>query len=57
MPADKLKGEADADVAFLDTKVMLARYYAERMLPLVESGKTIITESAESTVSVAVDQL
>lgn len=55
--ADKLKSEADADVAFLDTKVMLARYYAERMLPLVESGKTIITESAESTVSVAVDQL
>jgi len=55
--ADKMKGEADADVAFLDTKIMLARYYAERMLPLVESGKTIITESAESTISVAVDQL
>lgn len=55
--ANQLKSEAGADMPFLDTKIMLARYYAERMLPLVESGKTIITESAESTVSVAVDQL
>lgn len=55
--ASKLKQEDGADMAYLDAKVMLARYYAERMLPLVESGKTIITESAESTISVAVDQL
>jgi len=55
--ANTLKSKEGADVPFLDAKIMLARYYAERMLPLVESGKTIITESAESTVSVSVDQL
>ena len=57
LAASQAKSEAGADAPFLDTKIMLARYYAERMLPLVESGKTIITESAESTISVAVDQL
>lgn len=55
--ANNLLSEDGADKPYLDAKIMLARYYAERMLPLVESGKTIITESAESTVSVAVDQL
>jgi len=55
--ANAMKSEDGADLPFLDAKVMLARYYAERMLPLVESGMTIITESAESTVSVAVEQL
>ncbi|MCL4132262.1 UNVERIFIED_CONTAM: hypothetical protein GTU68_050359 [Idotea baltica] len=55
--ANALLSDDGADKPYLDSKIMLARYYAERMLPLVESGKTIITESAESTVSVAVDQL
>ena len=57
LAANKLNADAGADTAYLDAKIMLARYYAERMLPLVESGKTIITESAESTISVSVDQL
>lgn len=55
--ANTLRSQDGADIPYLDAKIMLARYYAERMLPLVESGKTIITESAESTVSVSVDQL
>jgi len=57
LAADKMKTDSSADTEYLDAKIMLARYYAERMLPLVESGMTIITESAESTISVAVDQL
>ncbi len=52
-----VKSDEGADHAYLDTKMALARYYSERMLPLVESGCTIVTESAESTISVAVDQL
>jgi acyl-CoA dehydrogenase len=42
---------ADADQAYLDAKITLARYYAERMFPLVESGETIVVGSAESTIS------
>jgi len=57
LAANALKAQDGADHPFLDTKIALARYYAERMLPLVESGNTIVTESAESTISVAVDQL
>ncbi len=51
------KQKADADDAYLDAKTLLARYYAERMLPLVESGKTIIMDSAESTISLDIAQL
>lgn len=52
-----LKKADDADHAYLDAKITLARYYAERMLPLVESGHTIITEGAESTIALDVAQL
>lgn len=51
------KQKPDADTAYLDAKTLLARYYAERMLPLVESGKTIVVDSAESTVSLDIAQL
>jgi len=52
-----LKQQDGADDAYLDAKLMLARYYAERMLPLVESSNTIIVEGAESTIALDVAQL
>jgi len=48
---------ADPDKEYLDAKIMLARYYAERLLPLVSSSQVIITDSAESTISLDVAQL
>ena len=53
--AKKQMDAADAD--WLDARVTLARYYAERMLPLVEAGCTTITTGAESTVALPVAQL
>ncbi|MGQ7843356.1 acyl-CoA dehydrogenase [Granulosicoccus sp. 3-233] len=47
----------EADKDWLASQITLARYYAERMLPLVESGSTIITNSAASTVALNPDQL
>lgn len=55
--AAKLKEEDGADTNYLDARIALARYYAERFLPLVESSKTVVTEGAESTVSLSVAQL
>lgn len=52
-----LKQQDGADNDYLDAKIMLARYYAERMLPLVESSETIIVEGAESTIGLDVAQL
>ncbi len=52
-----LKQEDGADHAYLDAKIMLARYYAERMLPLVESSEIIIVEGAESTIGLDAAQL
>ncbi|MEE9319598.1 MAG: acyl-CoA dehydrogenase [Granulosicoccus sp.] len=57
LAAMKLKEEADTDQAWLDAKLTLARYYAERMLPLVEAAQTIVVESAESTIALDVDLL
>ncbi len=57
LAAIKAKQEPDADEAYLDAKTLLARYYAERMLPLVESGKTIVVDSADSTVGLDIAQL
>lgn len=57
LAAVKQKNQAGADTAYLDAKTLLARYYAERMLPLVESGKTIIVDSAESTIGLDIAQL
>ncbi len=51
LAAVELKQSADADQSYLDTRITVARYYAERMLPLVESASTIIVESAQSTVA------
>ncbi len=53
----ELNQAPDADSAWLDARVTLARYYAERMLPLVESASTIITGSAATTVALDPDQL
>lgn len=47
----------DADLAWLNARLSLARYYAERTLPLVEAGQTIVLGSAESTVALEVAQL
>ncbi len=52
-----LKKEDGADHGYLDAKIMLARYYAERMLPLVESSEIIVVEGAESTISLDSAQL
>jgi len=57
LAAVKEKAIDGADLPFLDAKIMLARYYAERMLPLVESSSTVVMQSAESTIAVATDQL
>ena len=51
------KAEDGADAAWLDAKLTLARYYAERTLPLVEAGRTIVVDSAESTVALPAAQL
>ena len=52
-----LRDEGDADRDWLDARITLARYYAERTLPLVEAGRTIVVEGAESTIALAVAQL
>lgn len=57
LAAVREKAVDGADLPFLDAKIMLARYYAERMLPLVESSSTVVMQSAESTIAVATDQL
>lgn len=57
MAAARLKAADDADTAYLDAKITLARYYAERTLPLVEASLTIIVSSAETTVSLDSAQL
>jgi len=57
LAAVKLKQLDDADHAYLDAKITLARYYAERMLPLVESSLTIVVEGAESTIALDAAQL
>ena len=54
LAAKGLSKDADADEAYLEAKIVLARYYAERMLPLVESSLTVIVDSAATTV--AIDQ-
>ena len=57
LAALELKQQDGADNDYLDAKIMLARYYAERMLPLVESSETIVVGSAESTIGLDVAQL
>ena len=57
LAAIKLKQQAEADHDYLDAKLTLARYYAERVLPLIESSETIILESAESTIALDTAQL
>lgn len=42
---------ADADQAYLQARIVLARYYAQRMLPQVESSRTVVMGSAESTIA------
>ncbi|PID63991.1 MAG: acyl-CoA dehydrogenase [Gammaproteobacteria bacterium] len=50
-------GEDGADEAWFDARRVLARYYAERFLPLVESSAEVIRSSALSTVALDVAQL
>ena len=57
LAASALKQSPDADSAYLDARITLARYYAEHVLPLVESASTIITEGAETTVALDISQL
>ncbi|MFK7891772.1 MAG: acyl-CoA dehydrogenase [Granulosicoccus sp.] len=51
LAAGKLMHEEQADTAYLNARIALARYYAERTLPLVEAGHTIVVGSAESTIA------
>lgn len=51
LAAKGLSTAEDADLAYLEAKIILARYYAERMLPLVESSLTVIVDSAQTTVA------
>lgn len=48
---------ADADQAFLNARIKMAEYYAQRNLPLVEASVVIIQSSAETTVALQADQL
>ncbi|ASJ75501.1 acyl-CoA dehydrogenase [Granulosicoccus antarcticus] len=57
LAATGLKQNADADVDYLNARIAVARYYAERTLPLVESAATIIIEGAESTIALDTAQL
>ncbi len=57
LAALRLKNSEGADTAYLDAKITLARYYAERMLPLVESAHTIVIDSAETTIALDTAQL
>ena len=54
LAAQALLNAGDSDSEYLNAKILLTRYYAERMLPLVESSLTIITDSAQTTI--ALDQ-
>lgn len=54
LAARRLSTAADADKDYLEARIAMARYYAERQLPLVESSLTIIEGSADTTV--ALDQ-
>ncbi|MFT4730902.1 MAG: alkylation response protein AidB-like acyl-CoA dehydrogenase [Granulosicoccus sp.] len=54
LAAKGLATKDDADFAYLEAKIILARYYAERMLPLVESSLTVIVDSAQTTVALDV---
>ena len=53
----KMKSDDGADHEYLDARVALARYYADRFLPLVDASNITITEGSESTVSLSVAQL
>lgn len=55
--ATELAKAADADTDYLSARITLARYYAERMLPLVQSSSIVITSSAASTVALDAAQL
>ena len=57
LAALELKQLDGADEPYLNAKILLARYYADRTLPLVESSETIIVEGVESTVTMDAEQL
>ena len=57
LAAVALKKEDGADHDYLDARITLARYYAERVLPLVEAGAVIVSDGAESTIALEVAQL
>jgi alkylation response protein AidB-like acyl-CoA dehydrogenase len=42
--------DSAADHDYLQARIAMARYYAERTLPLIESAQTIVVGSAESTI-------
>ena len=49
--------DADADQAYAEARIAMAQHFAEHQLPLVPTGKSIMTEGAASSLAVAVDQL
>jgi len=57
LAAAQLKSADSADHDYLNAKITLARYYAERTLPMVESAQIIVTESAQTTIALDVAQL
>lgn len=57
LAAAGLRQAADADADYLNARIVVARYYAEHTLPLVESASTIIVEGAQSTVALDIAQL
>jgi alkylation response protein AidB-like acyl-CoA dehydrogenase len=56
LAATQAAQEDEADQAWLAARITLARFYAERNLPLVEAAQTIVCEGAESTVALEVAQ-
>ncbi len=57
LAAWKRQEDADADRAWLQARITLARYFAQRTLPLVEASHTIVVDSAESTIALDIAQL
>ena len=45
------------DPQYSDAQITLARFFAEHELPKVGSGKQIVTEGGESTISVPIEML
>jgi hypothetical protein len=54
--AQRKRGEADADIAFHDTKLATARFYSEHILPQAAAFKQTVISGADSVMALAESQ-